>query len=60
MSDADEKWEWTSDEIKRVGYRVIDIIAEHLSTLPSRPVFQPMPQTLVGELAEESVPVRGQ
>jgi aromatic-L-amino-acid decarboxylase len=59
MTD-DEKWEWTAGEIMRVGYRIVDIIAEHLSTLPSRPVFQPMPQTLVRELEDESVPARGQ
>ena len=33
--------EWSADEIKRVGYRTIDLIAEHLTTLPDKPVFQP-------------------
>jgi len=25
---------WTRDEIRRVGYRVADLIAEHLTALP--------------------------
>ena len=33
--------EWTRDEIQRIGYRVVDLIADHLSTLPGEPVFQP-------------------
>ena len=35
-----QRWrEWTREEIRRVGYRVVDLIADHLSTLPSEPVF---------------------
>ena len=26
---------WTADEIKRIGYRVVDLIADHLTTLPN-------------------------
>ena len=29
--------EWTRDEIRRIGYLVVDLIAEHLSALPDRP-----------------------
>ena len=35
--------EWTRDEIRRIGYLVVDLIAEHLSTLPDEPVFRPVP-----------------
>jgi aromatic-L-amino-acid/L-tryptophan decarboxylase len=37
---------WTRDEIRRVGYLVVDLIADHLSTLPDEPVFQPVPAAL--------------
>jgi aromatic-L-amino-acid decarboxylase len=34
---------WSSEEIQRIGYRVVDLIAEHLSALPDEPVFRPVP-----------------
>ena len=34
------RWEWSADEIRRIGYRVVDMIAEHLSALPEKPVRQ--------------------
>ncbi len=37
-------FEWTAEELKRAGYRVVDMIAEHLTRLPDGPVFQPVPQ----------------
>jgi len=37
---------WTRDEIRRVGYRVVDLIAGHLSELPGEPVFRPVPPEL--------------
>jgi hypothetical protein len=36
-------WVWPADEIRRVGYRVVDQIAQHLASLPDRPVFVPFP-----------------
>lgn len=30
MSNQADPWAWSSDDIKRVGYRVIDLIAEQL------------------------------
>jgi glutamate/tyrosine decarboxylase-like PLP-dependent enzyme len=57
---ADSKWEWSVDDIRRVGYRIVDLIAEHVTTLPSRPVFQPVPQHIVRELAGERAPAAGQ
>jgi aromatic-L-amino-acid/L-tryptophan decarboxylase len=34
---------WTADEIRRVGYRVVDLIAKHLAALPDEPAFSPVP-----------------
>ena len=28
--------EWSADEIKRIGYCAVDMIAEHLMTLPEK------------------------
>ena len=39
------------DEIRRIGYRVVDLIADHLGGLRDRPVFRPVP----GDLAERIV-----
>jgi aromatic-L-amino-acid decarboxylase len=59
--DLDGTWEWSTEEIRRVGYRVVDLIAEHLTGLPAGPAFQPVPpETIAGfldgaPLAEEGV-----
>lgn len=54
------KWNWSNDEIKRVGYRVVDMISDYLTTLPSRPVFQPCPPDLIDSFADGSVPQEGE
>ena len=59
MTNHADRWAWSSDEIKRVGYRVIDLIADHLRTLPSRPVFAPVPPELATAFLEELVPQLG-
>ena len=47
---------WTADEIRRIGYRVVDLIAEHLSTLPDEPVFRPVPAEHAKTLATAPAP----
>ena len=37
---------WTRDEIARVGYRVVDLIADHLAGVDGEPVFTPVPRAL--------------
>jgi aromatic-L-amino-acid decarboxylase len=49
--------EWTREEIQRIGYRVIDLIADHLSTLPGEPVFQPVPPELARQFLTTPAPV---
>lgn len=51
---------WSADEIRRVGYRVADIIAEHLTTIPSAPVFQPVPAPTADALLHEPTPRAGE
>ena len=48
--------EWTRDEIQRIGYRVVDLIADHLSTLPSEPVFRPVPPALARQFLADARP----
>lgn len=43
-------WEWPADEVRRAGYRAVDIIADYLDGLPGRPVFQPYPAPLTSPL----------
>ena len=58
--NENSKWNWSNDEIKRVGYRVVDLISDYLSTLPGRPVFRPCPPDLVGSLMEGPLPQEGE
>jgi glutamate/tyrosine decarboxylase-like PLP-dependent enzyme len=58
MNDMD-KWNWSKDEIKRVGYRVVDMIATYLTTLPERPVFQPCPPDLSERVLKGPLPQTG-
>jgi aromatic-L-amino-acid decarboxylase len=60
-TEAQSRWQWSSDEIKRFGYRVVDAIAEHLHGIPAGPVFRPFPpefaaQFLHGPLPASSAP----
>jgi aromatic-L-amino-acid/L-tryptophan decarboxylase len=59
MSEQHDKWTWSADEIRRVGYRVVDLIADHLSNVASRPVFRPVPPELAMKFLEEPVPQLG-
>jgi glutamate/tyrosine decarboxylase-like PLP-dependent enzyme len=47
---------WTADEIRRIGYRAVDLIAEHLSTLPDEPVFRPFPPDRARSLLSTPAP----
>jgi aromatic-L-amino-acid/L-tryptophan decarboxylase len=49
-------WNWNSGEVRVVGYRVVDIIADYLSTLPRQAVFRPFPAQRTRALAAEPIP----
>jgi len=51
---------WSASEIRRVGHRVVDLIAEHLSALPAGPVFRPVPAELGDALVSAQLPARGE
>jgi aromatic-L-amino-acid decarboxylase len=58
--NRDDKWNWSNDEIKRVGYRVVDMISDYLSALPGRPVFRPCPPDLIGSFMDGPLPQEGE
>lgn len=53
-------FEWDADQIRRVGRQVVELIARHLSGLPGRPVFRPVPPEAVEHFAREPLPDAGE
>src|ERR671934_2240892 len=51
--------QWTVDEIRRIGYRVVDLIADHLSSVRDSPVFRPVPRNLSEQFLTTPVPIDG-
>ena len=51
---------WSAEEIRRVGYKAVDLIAEHLASMPGRPVFTPYPRELGERMAQAPLPADGQ
>ncbi len=47
-----DAWEWSPEKIREFGYRVVDIVANHLTDLPNRPVFRPFPRELADRFLE--------
>jgi glutamate/tyrosine decarboxylase-like PLP-dependent enzyme len=60
QSAGDSRFTWSAEEIRRVGHRVVDLIAEHLTKLPAGPVFDPVPAELAEAFLEEPAPVTGE
>ncbi len=44
------------DELRRLGYRAVDLMVEHLTGLPNGPVFQPMAPDERRSLMEQPLP----
>jgi len=51
---------WTGEEIRRIGYQVVDLIAEHLTQLPSASVFRPVPPELQEHFQSTPAPAAGE
>jgi hypothetical protein len=49
---------WTRDEIQRIGHLVVDLIAEHLTAIPTQPVFRPMPTDRAAQFLSTSAPAQ--
>jgi glutamate/tyrosine decarboxylase-like PLP-dependent enzyme len=53
-------WTWSEDEIRRVGSRAIDLIADHVAGIRERAVFQPVPPEIIETfLGPDLAPVDG-
>src|SRR5207237_156173 len=44
------------EEFRRLGHRAVDLIAEYLDTIASRPVFAPMPASARAALVDRPLP----
>jgi len=44
------------EEFRRAGHTLVDAVVDHLAALPGRPVWQPMPDDLRGELLSLPLP----
>lgn len=42
-SDAAASWDWSAEEIRRVGAAAVELIVRHCAELPARSVFRPYP-----------------
>jgi aromatic-L-amino-acid/L-tryptophan decarboxylase len=51
--------EWTDEEIRRIGYLVVDLIAEHVSGLREQPAFRPVPSEASNAFLAETAPRHG-
>jgi aromatic-L-amino-acid/L-tryptophan decarboxylase len=58
-SKRERPFSWSPDEVRRVGYRVVDLIAEHLAGLPEQPVVRPVPPALALAMRSEPLPATG-
>jgi glutamate/tyrosine decarboxylase-like PLP-dependent enzyme len=45
-----------SDEFRSAAHALVDSVADHLASLPSKPVWQPMPESLRGQLLDMPLP----
>jgi len=58
-SKVPSEWAWSADELRRIGYRIVDIIVEHLTRLREQPVFRPFPRDLAAAYLDADPPEEG-
>lgn len=58
-STGSPNFTWSPDEIRAIGHQVVELIADHLTNLPDRPVFQPVPSEVIDGFAHEPAPAVG-
>jgi len=54
------RWEPSAEEIRRIGHRVVDLVADHIAGLPGTPVFRPFPNAMAREMLAELLPATGE
>jgi aromatic-L-amino-acid decarboxylase len=50
---------WPADEIRKIGYQAVDLIADHLASIPDTPVFRPLPATTADAWMATPAPTAG-
>jgi aromatic-L-amino-acid decarboxylase len=50
---------WSREEIRRVGHQVVDLIADHLTSLDDEPAFTPAPPEIIERFRSSPAPARG-
>ena len=58
--EAPPPFAWSTEEARRIGYRVADLIADYLAELPARPVFDPVPAQLAAAFRAAPAPADGE
>jgi aromatic-L-amino-acid/L-tryptophan decarboxylase len=58
--DMRQRWVWSADDIRHFGHLVVGLIAHHLTSLPERPVFRPLPPELAERFLSAAWPLTGQ
>jgi glutamate/tyrosine decarboxylase-like PLP-dependent enzyme len=53
-------FEWTADDHLRIGGRVAELVAGHLSALPDEPSFRPVPPALAARLRDAPLAATGE
>jgi aromatic-L-amino-acid/L-tryptophan decarboxylase len=53
------EWEWTADELRRVGRRTVEMIINHLVRVCDQPVFRPFPRALADAYLNSAPPETG-
>ena len=59
-SPPDAEFLWSADAIRRIGNEVTDWIATYLTSLPAKPVFQPVPTDAAAAMLAAPVPEKGE
>lgn len=53
------RWTWSREEMRELGRRVADVVADYLADLPDRPVFTPVPPQAADGFASAPLPRTG-
>lgn len=53
------RWTWSAADIRQLGHRVVDLIAEHLTQIADQPVFRPFPNDRAQAMLTEALPEQG-
>lgn len=51
---------WPAREVRRIGHRVVDLIADYLERLPRGPAFRPVPEEVADAWLSTPLPQRGE